>query len=297
MRMNTKNTAEGAHADASPTAIPGRRAITLFSMLFITAFSCSNTANGRPAQSLLPGLGAPSVSEASIDPLGSPRWEDMRRLFFPDALVFFDDRIKVSGPQIAEDSMHVPVLVDVSSLPGVEEVIVFVDFNPIIKVLSFQPQGARATLGFRLKLQQSSPVRAAARLPDGSWHVGGVWINATGGGCTLPSVASGSPEWQDRLNEVSGRIWPRVDGGERARLRIIHPMDTGLAGGIPAFYIEELIIADALAQPLMRIHAYEPVSENPTFSIDLPPEHPSGGRLHAHGRDNNGNPIDAWVTP
>ena len=300
MRKNTLKTAaidQGVLAEASPAKIPGVRAITLLTMMCIAVVFFSNTAHSRPVQSLLPGLVAPSVTEASTDPLGSPRWEDMRRLFFPDARVFFDDRIKVSGPQIAEDSMHVPVLVDVSSLPGVEEVIVFVDFNPIIKVLSFQPQGARATLGFRLKLQQSSPVRAAARLPDGSWHVGGVWINATGGGCTLPSVASGSPEWQDRLNQVSGRIWPRVDGGERARLRIIHPMDTGLAGGIPAFYIEELIIADALAQPLMRIHAYEPVSENPTFSIDLPPEHPSGGRIHARGRDNNGNPIDAWVTP
>jgi sulfur-oxidizing protein SoxY len=265
--------------------------------LFMVGISTASTADARPAQNLLPGLTAPAPADTNADPLASPRWEDMRRMFFGESPVVFDDRVKVSGPQIAEDSMHVPISVDVSSLSAVEEVIVFVDFNPIIKVLSFEPKGARPTLGFRLKLQQSSPVRAAALMPDGTWHVGGVWINATGGGCTLPSVASGSPEWQDRLNEVSGRIWPRIDGGERARLRIIHPMDTGLAGGIPAFYIEELTLADARQQPLMRIHAYEPVSENPTFSIDLPPEHPSGGRIHAAGRDNNGNPIDAWVTP
>ncbi len=266
-------------------------------LILISPATLATLTSQPPSSNLLSGALQSFVSDASHDPLESPRWQDMRRMFFEDAPVVFDERVRVSGPQIAEDSMNVPVTVDVSALPGAEEVIVFVDFNPIIKVLAFEPMLARASLGFRLKLQQSSPVRAAARMPDGTWHVGGTWINATGGGCTLPSVASGSPEWQDRLNEVSGRIWPRVDGGERARLRIIHPMDTGLAGGIPAFYVEELELTDTNQQALMRIHTFEPVSENPVFSIDLPAEHPSGGRIFARGRDNNGNPISAWVTP
>lgn len=257
----------------------------------------ATVSNSSPGQFISAAVSQASVTDASTDPLASPRWQDMRRMFFGDQAVVFDERVRVSGPQIAEDSMNVPVSVDVTALQDVQEVIVFVDFNPIIKVLSFEPLRTRASLGFRLKLQQSSPVRAAARLADGTWHVGGAWVNATGGGCTLPSVASGSPEWQDKLNEVSGRIWPRVDGGERARLRIIHPMDTGLAGGIPAFFIEELELSDSAQQVLMRIQSFEPVSENPVFSIDLTPEHPSGGRLLARGRDNNGNPIDAWVTP
>ena len=273
--------------------LAGRLAMGVFAIVLALPLH----AGASSLNTLLGVTGSPTVTSADVDPLASPRWGDMRRMFFADVPVVFDERIRVSGPRIAEDSMNVPVSVDVSALPGIEEVIVFVDFNPIIKVLSFQPTGARASLGFRLKLQQSSPVRAAARTVDGTWHVGGTWINATGGGCTLPSVASASPEWQERLNEVSGRIWPRVDGGERVRLRVIHPMDTGLAGGIPAFYIEDLILADANGADLMRIHAFEPVSENPTFTVDLPAEAASGGRIHARGRDNNGNPIDAWVTP
>ncbi|WP_407278131.1 quinoprotein dehydrogenase-associated SoxYZ-like carrier [Aromatoleum evansii] len=242
----------------------------------------------------------PAVATAdeavAADPLDSARWGDMVKTFFPNKRVVFDARVKVATPAIAEDSLNVPVSVDASALPGVEEVLVFADFNPILAVLRFEPKKARPALGFRLKLQQSSPVRAAARTADGVWHVGGTWITATGGGCTAPSTGSGSPEWQERLNEVSGRIFPRIDGGERLRMRVIHPMDTGLAPGIPVFHIEELTLSDESGAELMHIRAYEPVSENPLFTIDMPGGAAAGKRIRAQGRDNNGNRIDAWVT-
>lgn len=240
-------------------------------------------------------VAAPAGEQTANDPLNSPRWGDMAKAFFDGQEVVFDPRISVSGPLVAEDSLNVPITVDASALPGVEEMIVFADFNPILKALRFEPGAAQARLGFRLKLQQSSPVRVAARTVDGVWRVGGAWVTATGGGCTLPSVGSGSPEWQERLNEVSGRLWARIDGGERLRMRVIHPMDTGLAAGIPAFHIEDIVISDENGRILSRIQPLEPVSENPSFTIDLA-EAASGGRLHVSGRDNNGNRIDAWVT-
>ncbi|ATE62499.1 quinoprotein dehydrogenase-associated SoxYZ-like carrier [Thauera sinica] len=232
---------------------------------------------------------------ADADPLESSRWEDMRREFFADARVVFDPRIAVTAPFNAEDPLNVPVSVDASALPGVDEVIVFADFNPIVKVLGFEPFDAAPTLGFRLKLQQSSPVRAAARTADGVWHVGGAWVRTHGGGCTLPSAGSSSPLWQQHLNRVSARLWPGVGHGERLRLRVIHPMDTGLAPGIPAFHIEELAVADAAGKALVRIRAYEPVSENPVFTLDLRPGAADAGPLRISGRDNNGNRIDAQV--
>lgn len=238
-----------------------------------------------------------AAGSAISDPLGSSRWGDMRREFFPDADVVFDARVKVSAPETAEDAMNVPVRVDVSALGAVEEVLVFADFNPIVKALSFEPGQARSVLGFRLKLQQSTPVRAAARTADGLWHVGGTWVNTTGGGCTLPSTGNGSPEWQQRLNEVSARVWPRVDGGKRLRLQVIHPMDTGLAAGIPVFHIDELRISLPGNERLMTIYPAEPVSENPLFTIDAPPGIIGNGVLTVSGRDNNGNRIQAEVKP
>jgi sulfur-oxidizing protein SoxY len=209
----------------------------------------------------------------------------------------FDERVKVPGPLTAENPMHVPVAVDATALAGVEEVLVFADFNPITKVLAFEPGRAAASLAFRVKLQQSTPVRAAARTADGVWHVGGTWVNTTGGGCTVPSTGSASPEWQKRLNEVSGRIWSGSEAlpGGRVRIRLIHPMDTGLAAGIPAFFIQDLDLTDENGARLMRIHAFEPVSENPLFTLDLPPGLGDLARIRVTGVDNNGNRIQAWV--
>lgn len=248
-------------------------------------------------------LAAPAAKPpAAPDPLDSARWEDMRRQLFADAPVAFDARIKVSAPSMAENPLNVPITVDATALardvPGsVREILVFADFNPIVQILRFYPGQATPFLGFRVKLQQSTPLRAAVRGDDGVWRVGGAWVNTTGGGCTAPSVGSASPEWQRRLGEVSGRLFARAtDGGqgqERVRLRIVHPMDTGLVGGIPAFFIQELVLRDGQGRDLMRIEPNEPVSENPVFTVDLAGN--DTRRIQVSGRDNNGNLIQAWL--
>lgn len=232
---------------------------------------------------------------AGPDPLQSARWGDMHRTFFKDARVEFDSRVKVVSPKVAEDPMNVPVAVNVEDLTGVQEVLVFADFNPIIKVLSFQPGQAKPSLGFRMKLQQSSPVRAAARTADGVWHVGGTWVETTGGGCTVPSAGRASGQWDRLLGQVQGRVWDRGEGDLRVRLKVIHPMDTGLAAGIPAFYIERLTLADGQGTVFMTIDTFEPVSENPTFSFDIDPRAKPRGGLSLTGADNNGNRISARI--
>ena len=242
---------------------------------------------------LMPPADAAALQESG-DPLASARWGEMQKAFLAGQPVLFDPRVKVVAPSTAENPMQVPVTVDATALPKVEEVIVFADFNPIVQVLRFYPQGSGAYLGFRVKLQQSTPVRAAVRTADGVWHVGGTWVNTVGGGCTAPSAAGGNKEWQQRLNEVSGRQWSEGGQGGRLRLRIVHPMDTGLVSGIPAFHLEEIKLADAAGQPLMRIQTYEPVAENPVFTLQ---RGALAGPVEARGRDNNGNQFQASIAP
>lgn len=241
---------------------------------------------------LMPPAEALALRETG-DPLASARWADMHRTLLGGAPVLFDPRIKVTAPSTAENPMQVPVVVDATGLPGVVEVLVFADFNPIIEVLRFQPAAAPAYLGFRIKLQQSTPVRAAARTADGVWHVGGTWVNTVGGGCTAPSAAATSPEWQQRLNEVSGRQWSEGPNAGRLRLRIVHPMDTGLVAGTPAFYLEEIDFRDAGGRALMRVRPAEPVAENPVFTL----QGSGRGGVTVHGRDNNGNTFTAGIAP
>ncbi|MDD2664743.1 MAG: quinoprotein dehydrogenase-associated SoxYZ-like carrier [Dechloromonas sp.] len=242
---------------------------------------------------LMPPAEAAALQEAG-DPLASARWEDMRRTFLGDAPVLFDPRVKVVAPSVAEDPMQVPVTVDASALAKIAEVVVFADFNPIVEVLRFYPEGARASLGFRVKLQQSTPVRAAVRTADGVWHVGGTWVNTVGGGCTAPAAGRASPEWQSHLNEVSGRQWSSGPNAGRLRMRVVHPMDTGLVAGIPAFHLEEIRFAEADGRPLMRVRLFEPVAENPVFTLQ---RESAGGPVEAVGRDNNGNAFRARVAP
>ena len=212
------------------------------------------------------------------------------------ARVVFDPRVKVLGPVFAEDPMNVPVTVS-AELPGVQRLIVLVDRNPIRKVLELQPLAAQAAVSFRFKLEQASPVRALAMTADGVWHVGGTLIDSSGGGCTVAGGSRADGSWAQTLGQVSGKVYasalPGGSDAARLRVRIMHPMDTGLVGGIPAFFVSKLAVRDAADRELLRIQTFEPVSENPVFSFEFSTA--PAGPLRIVGVDNNGNRIDSRV--
>ena len=232
--------------------------------------------------------------EPPVDPLGSLQWSTMYRRFFEGQRVVFDEGVELLLPAEAEDSMNVPVAVRFDALGGADEVFVFVDYNPIPKVLHYYlGPSAAPFIGFGLKLQQGSPVRAAVRASDGSWHVGGRYVDAIGGGCTLPSDTRSQIDF-DEIGRVHGRVWTRDDGSQRLRFRISHPMDTGLVAGIPAFFVEELTLEDEQGTQIARLETFEPVCENPIFSIEVKAERPSE-RFRLGGHDNNGLLIEATL--
>lgn len=240
---------------------------------------------------LLLAAAPPPAAVEPTDPLNSPAWPDLRKKFLMSSPVAFDRRVEVLAPTVAEDSMNVPVTISTRDLPGVQRIVVIADLNPIIKVLEFEPLRASPRLSFRLKLQQASPVRAMALTEDGVWHVGGVWVDAAGGGCTAPSVGRSAGNWADTLNQVDARSW-QTQGMSRIKMRIMHPMDTGLAPGIPAFYLQRLSLKDEQGADWLRLTTFEPVSENPMFSVEFDRPPPP---LRLEGRDNNGNRVDVGI--
>lgn len=230
------------------------------------------------------------------DPLGSMQWPALKDEFFAaDAKIEFDRSIVVKVPAFAEDAMNVPVAFDASSVKGVKKVVVLVDRNPIRKVLEYVPFKAKPTLNFRFKLEQGSPIRVAALGQDNVWHVGYAFIEASGGGCTVPGATRADGSWPKTLNRVAGKMFDASELRDSARLRlqVSHPMDTGLVAGVPAFYIEEMTLTDANNDVLAKLYPMEPISENPLFSFDFN-EKPAAP-LKLTGRDNNGNQIDAQV--
>lgn len=233
------------------------------------------------------------------DPLGSMQYPSLREQTIGKAQALFSDAVIVKGPAFADDAMNVPLLVDARGLSkvggGVVRIRVSVDRNPVRQVLDYEPLRALPMLAFRIRLEQASPVRAFVQTRDGQWHVGSTWVQAAGGGCTVPGLTRADGSWTRTLGQVQARFFNNViEGSRRLRLRVMHPMDTGLVAGIPAFYIEELELQDPGGQVWWRLALHEPVSENPLITVELPPQSPPAFRLR--GRDNNGNRIEAEVT-
>ena len=241
------------------------------------------------AAGLCLAFGSAARAELPADPLKSPVWADMAKIEFAGAEIVFDDRIKVSVPKTVENQAQVPITADARDVPNVEKLIVFADLNPIQHVLTYLPRAAKAEpyVSFRMKVEQATPVRAAALTSDGVWHVGGVFLEASGGGCSSPAMGRGDADWTETVGNAQGRVWREADGAARLRLRIRHPMDTGLAKDhTPAYYIEkfEMKAGDA---PLAKLEMFEPVSEDPMLTLILRPKQ-SDGAVTIDGRDNNG---------
>lgn len=232
------------------------------------------------------------------DPLGSMQYPSLREQTIGQANARFSDAVIVKGPAFADDAMNVPLLVDARGLAGtgggVARIRVAVDRNPVRQVLEFEPLNALPMLAFRIRMEQASPVRAFVQTRDGRWHVGSTWVQAAGGGCTVPGLTRADGSWSRTLGQVQARFFSNViEGSRRLRLRVMHPMDTGLVAGVPAFYIEQLELQDSGGQAWWRLALHEPVSENPLITFELPVQSPPSFRLI--GRDNNGNRIDAGV--
>jgi sulfur-oxidizing protein SoxY len=232
------------------------------------------------------------------DPLGSMQWPALRQKHMGQDAWRFSDAVQVKGPTYAEDAMNVPILIDARALQRtvgpIERIVVLADRNPIQHILDFEPLDSWPVLAFRFRMEQGSPVRALVLTRDGQWHVGHTWVNAAGGGCTVPGQTRADGSWSQTLGQVQAKVFRNViEGGTRLRLRVMHPMDTGLVAGIPSFHIERLELRDMQDRPRWRMALHEPVSENPTLTLEL--GEAAQGPWRLLGRDTGGHLIDARV--
>ena len=241
----------------------------------------------------MPAFASDTPQTQLVDPYASGMWDYHQiELLGDPADIRFDDRVKVRAPLSAEDAFNVPLLVDASEIDDVEEIVVSVDYGPIPHILTFYPGQAQPKLALRFKIDQATAIRASVRTKSGSWHVGGTQIDAAGGGCTAPAQAYATDDWEEKLGEIHGRLWA---ASGRARLIVDHPMDTGLADGIPVFIIRDLSFTDDDNRELARIALKEPVNEDPTFTLFFDPT-TMPPLMHVKGRDNNGNEIEGTLT-
>ena len=228
---------------------------------------------------------------AGSDPLQSPMWSFHQTRFLGEAPYEFDERVRLSAPPFAEDSRQVPISIDATALGSeVVRIVAWAELNPIPHIFTFFPSGPVAPrIALNIRVEQATPIRAAVLTRDGTWHVGSTRVDAAGGGCTAPSAVRAQAGWEDRLGEILGARFAQGDGS-RLRLRIAHPMDNGLSGGIPEFFVERAELRDDDGAVLASLELHPSVSENPTLTLQLG-DKDAGRQLWL--RDNNGNEFEA----
>jgi len=228
---------------------------------------------------------APAQAALPADPLGSPMWQRLGQTLFGDAPVRFDPRVRVIFPGIAENQRQFPVAIDARGIAGVKRILVFADLNPIPLAVDYTLDAAQPYFSTRIKLDQRTPVRGAVQLADGSWLVSGGWIDAAGGGCSLPPISRVKGDWAQHLGEVRG-VARWAAGGMRVRLAFRHPMDTGLIDNIPTYNLEEVALTGAEGRRFGDLRIEASVAEDPEFTVivdALPNE-----QVVMAGRDTNG---------
>jgi sulfur-oxidizing protein SoxY len=227
---------------------------------------------------------------AQVDPVPSVMWDYYHARLLDGAPFVFDERVRVQVPPFAEDARQVPIQVDASAYDGeVVRILAWAELNPIAQIFDFRPgEQVRARLAIRIRVEQATPIRAAVLTRDGLWHIGSAQVDAAGGGCTAPSVVRAEAGWEERLGEVLGKRYVRADGS-RLRLQVAHPMDNGLVGGIPEFFLNQAELRDSAGNSLATLELFAAVSENPTISLEVKGE----GATELWLRDNNGNEFRA----
>jgi sulfur-oxidizing protein SoxY len=94
--------------------------------------------------------------------------------------------IRLTAPTIAESGANVPITVE-ADIPAdkVEKLWIFVDKNPIpwVTDVKFTPQNGQVFLSTRIKMGETSNVRAILQLKDGTFVMATKEVKVTAGGC------------------------------------------------------------------------------------------------------------------
>lgn len=242
---------------------------------------------------LLASAAWPAHAKLPADPLASPMWQRLGATLFGDDPVRFDDRVRVTFPEIAEDQHSFPVTIDARGITGVKRILLFADLNPIPLAVDYTPALAQAFLGTRIKLDQRTPVRGAVQLEDGSWLVSGGWIDAAGGGCSAPPASRIKGDWAEHLGEVRGIAVHEADG-THVRLAFRHPMDTGFVANIATYNLDAVALSGAGGKSYGTMRIEASVAEDPTITVIA--DAAAGETIALRGSDTNGIRYDGSLT-
>ncbi len=232
----------------------------------------------RPITGIVAALGvvlsasSTAWAETEVDPLSSAIWQDILDVEFDGAPVVYDDSMHLVVPDRVEEAFSVPVVMNFVETPyQVTEIALFAENNPFPTIARIYPQRPLNAVGFNIRLEQSTAVRVAAMDNEGVWHIVSREVEvASPGGCSGAGGGGGALA----LGEIATKQFARADGDSRLKVRIGHPMHTGLVldpygDAIPEYYIDRFSVSDDLGD-LASMQLTASVAADPVFMFELP---------------------------
>lgn len=207
-----------------------------------------------------------SFSYAQKDPLSSPMWNDVIKMFFKNEAYVIDKNIIIKVPSFADNALQVPIYVDASYYKKAQRLLIFADLNAIIPLLDMKLSGLLPVISLNMKIAQGTPLRAAIKDKNGLWHISSAEIKSFGGGCSVSSEASLLEISQDLFGKYKIKTF-YINNRKRIKLSIYHPMDTGLFAGNPEFFINKVTIKSG-NKIKAQIRTYASISENPRLIFE-----------------------------
>jgi sulfur-oxidizing protein SoxY len=227
----------------------------------------------------------PSAHCEDIDE--NPSWTQLKPLLFGDREIHghATDVLQVFVSRLADDAAVVPVMVrthvNQTADRYIKHVYLIIDENPSPFGVKFTmtPESGRADVETRVRMENSSAIRAVAEMNDGSLWMDSAMVFAAGG-CSAP-VSGG--EVDASLGRMRFNIEDEFStAGEPipAQLMIKHPQITGMSTNVilePHFVRQvNVYYADKL---VMSADVDFTISENPVFHFYFLPD--GDGELRA----------------
>lgn len=204
---------------------------------------------------------------AQKDPLNSPMWNDVKKMFLKDEAFVFDSKnIIIKVPSFADNPLQVPIYIDASYYKNASRLILFADLNAIIPIVDMKLFDFKAIISLNMKIAQGTPLRAAIKDKNGLWHIASSQIKSFGGGCSVASEASTLADKESQFGKYKINTF-ELENRNRIKLSIYHPMDTGLFIGNPEFFINKIKISKN-NKTIALLKTYASISENPRFIFE-----------------------------
>ena len=188
-----------------------------------------------------------------------------------------NSKIKIIIQDEIDEAHEVSMVVKIpNNLKNTSKIFILVDNNPIQLVTKIFPKKPLKSVGFNIRMEQDSYVRAIILDDNNIWNIASKKVVVKSpGGCSLPACDPTKEVCEpSELGKIVMHKYKRSTGNWRLKFKINHPMDTGLVTDpnsgkiIPEYHVNWIYFQNPKGE-LAKAQTFGALSANPTFILDF----------------------------